>query len=147
MSRSTFPQQWVTIHMAISLDIVFKFFKHETGSVSMTGVRGNVCSQLSSWEGANPVIKTGSFQWVGTSSPFWWHQRSTFFWDITSCSPLSVNRRFGGTYRLRLQGHLRSRWFLVALIFLPWRWKRYVPPKRRVTTNYTALYPWRWYSS
>jgi hypothetical protein len=30
--------------------------------------------------------------------------QNTIFWDITSCSPLSVNRRFGGTYRLHLQG-------------------------------------------
>jgi hypothetical protein len=30
--------------------------------------------------------------------------KSTIFRDITPCSPLSVNRRFGGTYRLHLQG-------------------------------------------
>jgi hypothetical protein len=30
--------------------------------------------------------------------------KSTIFWDITPCSPLNVNRRFGGTYRLHLQG-------------------------------------------
>jgi hypothetical protein len=30
--------------------------------------------------------------------------KCTVFWNITSCSPLSVNRRFGGTYRLHLQG-------------------------------------------
>jgi hypothetical protein len=30
--------------------------------------------------------------------------KSTIFWDITPCSPLNVNRRFGGTYRLYLQG-------------------------------------------
>jgi hypothetical protein len=30
--------------------------------------------------------------------------KSIIFWDMTPCSPLSVNRRFGGTYRLRLQG-------------------------------------------
>jgi hypothetical protein len=29
--------------------------------------------------------------------------KSTIFWDITPCSPLSVNRRFGGTYCLHLQ--------------------------------------------
>jgi hypothetical protein len=28
--------------------------------------------------------------------------KSTIFWDITLCSPLSVNQRFGGTYRLHL---------------------------------------------
>jgi hypothetical protein len=26
--------------------------------------------------------------------------KNIIFWDITPCSPLSVNRRFGGTYRL-----------------------------------------------
>jgi hypothetical protein len=30
--------------------------------------------------------------------------KSTIFWDITPCSPLSVNRRFAGTYRLHLHG-------------------------------------------
>jgi hypothetical protein len=30
------------------------------------------------------------------------------FWDITSCSPLKVNWRFGGTARLLLQGQLIS---------------------------------------
>jgi hypothetical protein len=30
--------------------------------------------------------------------------KSTMFWDIAPCSPLSVNRRFGGTHRLHLQG-------------------------------------------
>jgi hypothetical protein len=29
---------------------------------------------------------------------------STIFWDIMLCSPLSVNWRFEGTYRLHLQG-------------------------------------------
>jgi hypothetical protein len=29
---------------------------------------------------------------------------STIFWDITPCSPLKVNGRFGGTYHLYLQG-------------------------------------------
>jgi hypothetical protein len=58
--------------------------------------------------------------------------KSDIVWDITSCSPLKVNRRFGGTYRLYLQGrdinqarnqrsrsvfHLLSRWFLSQLIF------------------------------
>jgi hypothetical protein len=30
--------------------------------------------------------------------------KSTVFWDITPCSPLSVKRRFGGKYRLHLHG-------------------------------------------
>jgi hypothetical protein len=28
-----------------------------------------------------------------------------------------------------------SPWFLAQLIFRPWRWRRYVPPKRRLTLN------------
>jgi hypothetical protein len=38
--------------------------------------------------------------------------KSTIFWVITPCSPLSVNRRFGGTYFLLL-----ARWFLAETIF------------------------------
>jgi hypothetical protein len=55
---------------------------------------------------------------------------STIFWDITPCSLLSVNWRFGGTYRLHLQGE---------------RNKFSKKPAR--STDYTALYPRRWYSS
>jgi hypothetical protein len=29
--------------------------------------------------------------------------KSIIFWDMRPCSPLSFNRRFGGTYRLHLQ--------------------------------------------
>jgi hypothetical protein len=31
--------------------------------------------------------------------------------------------------------HLLSRWFLARLILRPWRWRLYVPPKRRLTFN------------
>jgi hypothetical protein len=30
--------------------------------------------------------------------------KRTIFWDIAPCSPLKVNRRFGGTYPFHLQG-------------------------------------------
>jgi hypothetical protein len=36
------------------------------------------------------------------------YKKSINFWDITPCSPLSVNRRFGGTYRLHLQGRTNN---------------------------------------
>jgi hypothetical protein len=67
---------------------------------------------------------------------------------MTPCSQLKVSRHFGGTCGL----HLRSRrlrqarnqheadsktallWFLAVLI-LPWRGRRHVPPKRRLTFN------------
>jgi hypothetical protein len=32
--------------------------------------------------------------------------KGTIFWDTTPCSPLKVNRRFGGTHRLHLQGRI-----------------------------------------
>jgi hypothetical protein len=35
--------------------------------------------------------------------------KSTIFWYITTCSQLKVNRRFGGTHRLHLQGQRISR--------------------------------------
>jgi hypothetical protein len=29
--------------------------------------------------------------------------KSTIFWNMTPCSPSSVNRRFGGIYRLKME--------------------------------------------
>jgi hypothetical protein len=31
-------------------------------------------------------------------------KKGLIFWDITLCSPLKFNKRFGGTYRIHLQG-------------------------------------------
>jgi hypothetical protein len=64
--------------------------------------------------------------------------KSTIFWDITPCGPLSVNRCFGGTYRLHLQGRKnkfskKPAWMQVAS--LPWWWRWYVPSKRRLALN------------
>jgi hypothetical protein len=33
------------------------------------------------------------------------------------------------------KSHLLSHWFLLSLFFRPWRWRRYVPPKCRLTPN------------
>jgi hypothetical protein len=55
--------------------------------------------------------------------------KSTIFWEVTWCSLLEIIRRFGGTYRLHLQGrvrriitawHLLSLWYL-ALFIRPWK--------------------------
>jgi hypothetical protein len=35
--------------------------------------------------------------------------KCTVFWDTTPCSPLKINRRFGGIYHLHLQGRKISR--------------------------------------
>jgi hypothetical protein len=55
---------------------------------------------------------------------------TTIFWDITSWSPLKVNRSFGGTRRLYLQ---KMETFLRNL--------------RRLSVDYKALYPRRQHSS
>jgi hypothetical protein len=69
--------------------------------------------------------------------------KSVIFWDVTSCSLLRCNRRFGGTYRLHLQSRRKfqqepaskqvasSCWNFLRL----WEWRRYVPPKRRLHLN------------
>jgi hypothetical protein len=71
--------------------------------------------------------------------------KSAIFWEIMLCSPLKVNRSFGGTYRLHLQGSRISRsrnqhecmWQCLPLLLIlrPWTWRRRVPPKRRLTFN------------
>jgi hypothetical protein len=47
--------------------------------------------------------------------------KSIIFWDMTPCSPLSFTRRFGGTYRLHLQGrrivHVASRPPAYSMVF------------------------------
>jgi hypothetical protein len=34
-------------------------------------------------------------------------EENVVFWDVTSCSPLKVNRPFGGIYRTQLQSPTR----------------------------------------
>jgi hypothetical protein len=60
-------------------------------------------------------------------------KESIFFWDMTPCSALSGTRRFGGTYRLHLQGRR---------IFQESSEQASGKP-----THYTASYPRRRYSS
>jgi hypothetical protein len=78
-----------------------------------------------------------------------WLWRVTVFWHITPYSPLQVNRRFKEHVvsifrveglaeletRVKTGGNVLSRCFLARLILRPSRWKRYVPPKRRLTFN------------
>jgi hypothetical protein len=57
------------------------------------------------------------------------------------CSPLKLNRRFGGTYGL----HIQSWWIRRARnqpeskwqesVLRPWRWRRYILPKSRLIFN------------
>jgi hypothetical protein len=72
--------------------------------------------------------------------------KSSIFWDIMPCSPLKVNRSFGGTWRLHLRGRIinqarnqrktgSKQTFLAWLIFRPRRWRRHFPPERALTFN------------
>jgi hypothetical protein len=71
------------------------------------------------------------------------------FWGVAPCRYF-VNRRFGGTYHLYLRGIRNplamnqreqvaidsatcSRWFIARGFLIPWKWRPYVPPKRRLT--------------
>jgi hypothetical protein len=74
--------------------------------------------------------------------------KNAVFWDVAAPCGFIINRRFGGTCRLHLQGRrnnaseenyrlLATVWQFssLPLFFLPWRWRRHVPPKRRFIIN------------
>jgi hypothetical protein len=58
--------------------------------------------------------------------------KSSVSWVITPCSQLKVNRHLGPTCRLHLQGQRISQ---VRNRRESWRWRRHVPPKRRLIFN------------
>jgi hypothetical protein len=73
--------------------------------------------------------------------------KKAVFWNMTPCRYCG-NRRFGEMYRLHLQGRRICEWasswrlssYLLTLvprlrIFLPWRRRRYGPPKRWFTQD------------
>jgi hypothetical protein len=62
------------------------------------------------------------------------NMKNVVFWNMALCRSW-VNRRFGGTYRLHLQGSHLLTLVLHSLILLPWRWRLYVPPKLRVSQD------------
>jgi hypothetical protein len=87
---------------------------------------------------------SGSFFFLQTSM-----LKSSVFWDTTPCSPLKLNRRFGGICCLHLQGRRISParnqhestwqaelscWFHAWLI-RAWRWRQHVHPKVQLTFN------------
>jgi hypothetical protein len=75
-----------------------------------------------------------------------WRVSSSGIWRrVVRC----FNRRFGGTYRLHLQGLLATCLLagLLNLYLPPWRWRRCSSETSVETTDYTASYPRRWYSS
>jgi hypothetical protein len=79
--------------------------------------------------------------------------KGSIFWGITKCSPLKVNRRFGGNCRLHLHSWKISQvrkqheadsklfllpiscWFLALVTVQPRIWRRHLPTKRWLTFN------------
>jgi hypothetical protein len=55
------------------------------------------------------VLKMSHYQFVGFEVLTAVFMKSSIFWDVTLCSPLKVNRRFGGTCRLHHQGQRINR--------------------------------------
>jgi hypothetical protein len=60
------------------------------------------------WDTCTRVPPTLCHPPPGLSQTYWSRLVCTIFSDITPCSPLKVNRRFGGTYRLHLQSRIRA---------------------------------------
>jgi hypothetical protein len=62
--------------------------------------------------------------------------KNSVFWDVAPCRYF-VNRRFGGMYRLHLQGirnprAINQREQVARKFLIPWRLRGYIPPKRRL---------------
>jgi hypothetical protein len=68
------------------------------------------------------------------------YMKSTIFWDITPCSPMKVNRRFGGTSPPSTGSKNKpfSRWFLAQFILWPWRWRPKCSSKTSVDFHRTS---------
>jgi hypothetical protein len=78
------------------------------GHVTRMGDKGNAYRILvGKPEGKRPLGRPRT-RWVDNIKMDL-KKMSTIFWDITPCSPLKVNRRFGGTYRLHIRGRILSR--------------------------------------
>jgi hypothetical protein len=69
--------------------------------------------------------------------------KGSVFWDTTPYSPLKANRHFGRKGCLHIQGCCLPA-TLSSLTLHPWRWRRYVPPKCRLTlTGLHVIYKMR----
>jgi hypothetical protein len=178
---TSYPRRWYSLEILVTIlnSLQTQFVKSFARSYSA------LLSYKKPWyrrrwqNGFNIIWSNNTFVNTGTWAPIqhpyiyennallWYWQniikmKSIVFWDITPCSPLRFNRRFGGTYHLHLQGRRNkfsknqqaSRFFclrvcsckqvpgatcllagLLNLFLRPWRWRRYVPPRRRLKLN------------
>jgi hypothetical protein len=131
---------WVLLYWEQLREKVLKHRNKTRCTMKMCSLRG-----LQHWASpyASNHIQNVTKGWINNSMGTyvtWPHHeeidacvKSSIFWDIAPCNRLKVNRRFGETRRSAC--HLYSRWFFARLILRPWRWKRHVPQKRRLTFN------------
>jgi hypothetical protein len=93
------------------------------------------------------------------------NSKNAVFWDVTSCGSCK-NKSLGGMYSLHHRGDKNRRakknvssnyqlkhaicllllTFLARLLFSPWWWRRYTPPKWRSYKSLKTSHP-RWHSS
>jgi hypothetical protein len=72
--------------------------------------------------------------------------KSISFWNVTPCSLLSCNRRFGGTYRLHLQGRRNnfsknqqaSKWLIAEIISFTLKMEAICSSETSVATQETT---------
>jgi hypothetical protein len=100
--------------------VIFPCARHKSSNFASTILRYSSSTfQFYSWDGRLGTVyvlpsldryKDYCHHWINIRKSVGFEvTKSTIFWDITPCSPLSVNRRFGGTYRLHIQGRRISR--------------------------------------
>jgi hypothetical protein len=113
-----------------------------------------VNARIASFIRSQPLPSTNPFQFNKSSIHFTLQssvtqptqKNTSIFWDIIWCSALKSQPMFQRNKLPPSSGsknkpskplpcHLLSRWYLAQLTLRPWRWRRYVPPKRRLTFN------------
>jgi hypothetical protein len=63
------------------------------------------------------------------------NMKSSISWIMPPCSPMKSQ----STFRLKLCLLSASWWFLAWFTSQPWRWRRHIPPKLRLTSDYLEL--------
>jgi hypothetical protein len=110
--------------------------------VFLCGERWLIRSIFTCWQCCNTfVVRTvdaaicfpSTYNCVGFEFPTAVVMQSSVFWNITTCSPLKVNRRLRETYLLCMP----SVFTLVtcSAYSSPWKWRRCVPSKRQLIFN------------
>jgi hypothetical protein len=107
--------------------------------------RWAISGHSNSFQEADDSLDGQEISYVGFKVPTALVMKSIIFWNITPCSPLSVNRRFGGTYRLPPAFTLVS--YSGYLLDLEDGGDMFLRNVGWHSNDYTALYPRKWYSS